>query len=120
VIYMRRTLSRDAVLGGQPMSEGDKVLLLYWAANRDPKHFPDPDRFDVLRTPNPHVGFGGAGPHFCLGAHLARREMSVMFRELLTRVPDIHATAEPERLKSNFINGIKHLPVAFTPGRRSG
>jgi cytochrome P450 len=119
VIYMRRTLATDAVLGGQQMTEGQKVLLFYWAANRDPQHFADPDRFDVLRSPNPHVGFGGPGPHFCLGAHLARREMSVIFRELLTRVPDIHATAEPQRLQSMFINGIKHLPVAFTPGRRS-
>jgi cytochrome P450 len=141
VIFMRRTLSTDAVLGGQPMSElasesstqrlreapaerqrgralsaGDKVALFYWAANRDPAHFHDPDAFDVRRSPNPHVGFGGAGPHFCLGAHLARREMAVMFRELLTRVPDIHSTAPPQRLKSMFINGIKHLPVAFTAG----
>jgi cytochrome P450 len=118
VIFMRRTLASDAVLGGQPMTAGEKVLLFYWAANRDPRHFADPDRFDVLRAPNPHVGFGGPGPHFCLGAHLARREMSVVFRELLTRVPDIHATAEPRRLQSMFINGIKHLPVAFTPGSR--
>jgi cytochrome P450 len=118
VIFMRRTLSTDAVLGGQQMAEGDKVLLFYWAANRDPEHFTDPDRFDVLRSPNPHVGFGGPGPHFCLGAHLARREMSVMFRELLTRIPDIHVTAEPQRLQSMFINGIKHLPVAFTPRKR--
>jgi cytochrome P450 len=116
VIYMRRTLAVDAVLGGQQMREGDKVALFYWAANRDPEHFPDPDAFDVRRSPNPHVGFGGAGPHFCLGAHLARREMTVMFRELLTRVPDIAATAPPQRLKSMFINGIKRLPVAFTPG----
>jgi methyl-branched lipid omega-hydroxylase len=116
VIFMRRTLATDAVLGGQPMRAGDKVALFYWAANRDPAHFHDPDAFDVLRAPNPHVGFGGAGPHFCLGAHLARREMAVMFRELLTRVPDIHATAPPHRLKSMFINGIKHLPVAFGAG----
>ena len=116
VIYMRRTLAVDAVLGGQQMCEGDKVALFYWAANRDPAHFPDADGFDVRRSPNPHVGFGGAGPHFCLGAHLARREMTVMFRELLTRVPDIAATAPPQRLKSMFINGIKRLPVAFTPG----
>jgi cytochrome P450 len=115
VIFMRRTLASDAVLGGQQMRAGDKVVLFYWAANRDPAHFTDPDRFDVRRSPNPHVGFGGPGPHFCLGAHLARREMSVMFRELLTRVPDIHATAPPERLQSMFINGIKRLPVAFTP-----
>ncbi len=112
VIFMRRTLAADAVLGGQPMTAGDKVLMFYWAANRDPAHFADPDAFDVLRRPNPHVGFGGPGPHFCLGAHLARREMSVMFRELLTRVPDIHSTAEPKRLQSMFINGIKELPVA--------
>jgi methyl-branched lipid omega-hydroxylase len=116
VIYMRRTLAVDAVLGGQQMREGDKVALFYWAANRDPAHFRDPDAFDVRRSPNPHVGFGGAGPHFCLGAHLARREMTVMFRELLTRVPDIAATAPPQRLTSMFINGIKRLPVAFTPG----
>ncbi|NMI00954.1 cytochrome P450 [Pseudonocardia acidicola] len=116
VIFMRRTLETDAVLGGKPMSAGDKVALFYWAANRDPQHFTDPDGLDLRRFPNPHVGFGGAGPHFCLGAHLARREMSVMFRELLTRIPDIHATGEPQRLRSMFINGIKHLPVAFTPG----
>ncbi|MEJ3653856.1 cytochrome P450 [Actinomycetes bacterium KLBMP 9759] len=116
VVFMRRTLAVDAVLGGKQLSEGDKVAMFYWAANRDPAHFPDPDRFDVRRSPNPHVGFGSAGPHFCLGAHLARREMSVMFRELLTRVPDIHTTAEPQRLRSMFINGIKHLPVAFTAG----
>jgi cytochrome P450 len=112
VIYMRRTLAVDAVLGGQDMTAGDKVLLFYWAANRDPAHFTDPDAFDVRRSPNPHVGFGGAGPHFCLGAHLARREMGVLFRELLTRVPDIHATAEPRRLQSMFINGIKSMPVS--------
>ena len=116
VIFMRRTLAVDAVLGGQSMAAGDKVALFYWAANRDPAHFTDPDAFDVTRTPNPHVGFGGPGPHFCLGAHLARREMTVMFRELLTRLPDIHATAAPARLQSMFINGIKQLPVAFTPG----
>ena len=116
VIYMRRTLAVDATLSGQEMTAGDKVLLFYWAANRDPAHFRDPDAFDVRRSPNPHVGFGGAGPHFCLGAHLARREMAVMFRELLTRMPDIHVSGEPRRLRSMFINGIKSLPVAFTPG----
>ncbi|MEK6442780.1 cytochrome P450 [Pseudonocardia sp. T1-2H] len=116
VIFMRRTLETDAVLGGKQLTAGEKVLLFYWAANRDPAHFTDPEGFDVRRSPNPHVGFGGAGPHYCLGAHLARREMSVMFRELLTRIPDIHTTGEPQRLRSMFINGIKHLPVAFTPG----
>ncbi|WP_344427418.1 cytochrome P450 [Pseudonocardia ailaonensis] len=116
VIFMRRTLARDAVLGGTELAAGAKVLLFYWAANRDPAHFADPDAFDVRRSPNPHVGFGGPGPHFCLGAHLARREISVMFRELLTRIPDVHVDGEPERLRSMFINGIKHLPVSFTPG----
>ena len=115
---MRRTLAADAVLGGQPMRAGDKVAMFYWAANRDPAHFADPDTFDVRRTPNHHVGFGGPGPHFCLGAHLARREMTVMFRELLTRAPDVHATAAPRRLQSMFINGIKELPVALRSRRR--
>ena len=113
VIFMRRTLATDVVLGGQPLSTGDKVAMFYWAANRDPAHFTDPDAFDVRRTPTNHVGFGGPGPHFCLGAHLARREMSVMFRELLTRAPDVHATAPPRRLQSMFINGIKELPVSM-------
>jgi len=116
VIYMRRTLSEPAELSEQRLEAHDKVLLFYWAANRDPAHFTNPERFDVLRSPNSHIGFGGPGPHFCLGAHLARREITVMFRELLTRIPDIHATAEPVRLRSAFINGIKHLPVAFTAG----
>jgi cytochrome P450 len=116
VMFMRRTLAVDTELAGQRLTAGEKVLMFYWAANRDPQHFAEPARFDVLRSPNPHVGFGGPGPHFCLGAHLARREITVMFRELLTRIPDIHATAEPVRLKSAFINGIKHLPVAFTAG----
>ncbi|HEX4248213.1 MAG TPA: cytochrome P450 [Pseudonocardia sp.] len=115
VMFMRRTLATPAELGGQSLEPGDKVLMFYWAANRDPAHFDHPERFDVLRSPNPHIGFGGPGPHFCLGAHLARREIGVMFRELLTRVPDIHATAPPARLTSSFINGIKRLPVSFTP-----
>jgi cytochrome P450 len=113
VIFMRRTLAVDAALGGQAMRAGDKVAMFYWAANRDPAHFADPDAFDVRRTPNHHVGFGGPGPHYCLGTHLARREMTVMFRELLTRAPGVHATATPRRLQSMFINGIKELPVAL-------
>jgi len=116
VIFMRRTLAKDAELCGQPLRTGEKVLMFYWAANRDPKHFVKPGKFDVMRSPNPHMGFGGPGPHYCLGAHLARREIRVMFRELLTRIPDIHATGDPIRLKSSFINGIKTMPVAFTPG----
>ena len=94
---------------------GDKVLLFYNSANRDEDVFDDPYRFDVRRVPNPHLGFGAAGPHFCLGAHLARREIDVMLRELFDRLPDIEAAGEPDRLRSNFINGIKHLPCRFTP-----
>jgi cytochrome P450 len=116
VIHFRRTVTQDGVrLGDHEFSEGDRVVLWYWSANRDEKIFTDPFRFDIGRSPNEHVGFGGPGPHFCLGAHLARREITVMFKELLRRLPDIHTTAAPERLRSNFINGIKHLPAEFTP-----
>jgi methyl-branched lipid omega-hydroxylase len=113
VIWMRRTVTRDCALNGHDYHEGDKAVFFYWAANRDESVFPDPGRFDITRSPNPHVGFGAAGPHFCLGAHLARREITAMLRELLTRVPSIRATGEPDRLSSSFINGIKHLPCAF-------
>jgi methyl-branched lipid omega-hydroxylase len=109
VIWMRRSATEDATLGGAEVKEGDKLLLFYSSANRDASVFDDPFRFDITRHPNPHVGFGGPGPHFCLGAHLARREITVMYRELLSRVPGIRATSEPDRLRSNFINGIKHL-----------
>ena len=113
VIWMRRSLTRDAVVNGQQYREGDKCVLFYWSANRDESVFDEPLRFDITRSPNPHVGFGGAGPHFCLGAHLARREISVMLRELLRRVPEIRAAGEPDRLMSSFINGIKHLRCDF-------
>jgi len=109
VIWMRRSVTNDCTLNGNDYREGDKVLLFYWAANRDESVFADPARFDITRSPNPHVGFGAAGPHFCLGAHLARREIRVMLRELMTRVPQIRASGEPDRLLSSFINGIKHL-----------
>ncbi len=113
VIWMRRSVTRDAVINGHQYREGDKCALMYWSANRDESVFTDPLRFDITRSPNPHVGFGGAGPHFCLGAHLARREISVMLRELLHRVPEIRAAGEPDRLLSSFINGITHLPCEF-------
>ena len=77
--------------------------------------FEDPYRFDIRRTPNEHVGFGAGGPHFCLGAHLARREIRIMFEELFRRLPDIEVTGEPAMLLSSFIHGIKHMPVEFTP-----
>ncbi|MGH3277898.1 MAG: cytochrome P450 [Trebonia sp.] len=110
VIWMRRTLTQDTVMSGHAYRQGDKVLLVYQAANRDEAAFDDPDRFDITRSPNPHVGFGAPGPHFCLGAHLARREVTAILRELLARAPDIRAAGEPDYLLSSFINGIKHLP----------
>jgi methyl-branched lipid omega-hydroxylase len=113
VIFMRRSVTRDCTLNGHEFREGDRAVLFYWAANRDESVFTDPDKFDITRSPNPHVGFGAAGPHFCLGAHLARREITVMLRELMTKVPTIRAAAEPDRLLSSFINGIKHLPCDF-------
>src|SRR6202012_3287961 len=101
VIWMRRTLTRDTIMNGHAYRENDKVLLLYQAANRDEAVFPDPDRFDITRSPNPHVGFGSAGPHFCLGAPRARREISAVLRELMARVPDIRAAGEPDYLLSS-------------------
>jgi len=114
VIWMRRTLAEDALLGDEALHAGDKVLLYYNSANRDEDVFDDPYRFDVRRNPNPHVGFGAAGPHFCLGAHLARQEINVMFRQLFERLPDIASAGQPDRLRSSFINGIKHLDCTFT------
>ncbi len=120
VIWMRRTVSEPTTLSGVDLSAGEKVLLFYNSANRDEAVYADPFVFDVQRDPNPHLGFGAAGPHFCLGAHLARREVQVMFRELFKRLPDIEVSGEPDRLRSNFINGIKHLDCTFTPvGQRS-
>jgi cytochrome P450 len=118
VTYMRRTATGPTTVGGHDFEEGDKLVMLYGAANRDPRKFDDPEQFDVLRNPNDHVGFGGPGPHFCLGAHLARREISVVFRQLLTRLPDIEVTAEPTPLEAMgfpLVGGIKHLPVRFNP-----
>jgi cytochrome P450 len=114
VIWMRRTVTKECELNRHTYQAGDKALLIYWAANRDETVFDAPERFDISRSPNPHVGFGAAGPHFCLGAHLARREITAILRELLSRVPDIRATAPPDRLLSSFISGIKHLPCDFS------
>jgi methyl-branched lipid omega-hydroxylase len=115
VIYMRRRLTRDTELNGTRMAAGDKVTMWYCSANRDEAKFADPWTFDVGRSPNPHVGFGGGGAHFCLGANLAREEIRITFEELHRLVPDIVATEEPARLLSAFIHGIKRLPVAWTP-----
>lgn len=115
VIHFRRTATADTEIAGQAIKQGEKVVVWYGSANRDEAAFDDPFRFDLRRTPNEHVGFGAGGPHFCLGANLARREISVMFGELLRGLPDIEVSGEPSMLLSPFIHGIKHLPVAFSP-----
>ena len=115
VIWMRRTVTEDTVLSGEELHPGDKVLLFYSSANRDEAVFDDPYRFDVRREAQPARRFGAAGPHFCLGAHLARREIDVMLRELLVRLPDIEAVGRARSAALEFINGIKHLPCRYTP-----
>jgi cytochrome P450 len=116
VMVFRRTATRDLELGGKQVREGDSVSVWYGSANRDETMFKDPERFDVGRTPNEHLAFG-IGPHFCLGANLARLEIKIMFERLLQRLPDIQLAGPVQRLRSNFINGIKHMPVRFTPER---
>lgn len=115
VVYMRRTATRDVELSGVRIAQGDKVTMWYASANRDEAKFDNPWLFDVTRTPNPHLGFGGGGTHFCLGANLARREIAVVFEELHNRIPDITVTEEPAMLLSSFIHGIKRMPVSWTP-----
>jgi methyl-branched lipid omega-hydroxylase len=115
IVWMRRTLAEPAQLGEQRLEAGEKVLMYYASANRDETVFEDPYRFDVRRSPNPHVGFGAGGAHYCLGAHLARREIGVMWAELLRRLPDIRATSPPDLLRSSFLHAVKHLPCEWTP-----
>ncbi|MCX2968724.1 MULTISPECIES: cytochrome P450 [Streptomyces] len=115
IIQFRRTVAAEYELGGRLLRPGDKVVLYYASANRDEAVFPDPDAFDLTRDPNPHLGYGGGGPHYCLGAHLAQREMTTLFRHLLTRTPDIRATAPPALVPSTFDHRVRALPFAFTP-----
>ena len=96
------------------IAEGDPVVMYYVSANRDEEVFADPYTFDITRAPNPHLAFGGGGPHFCLGAQLARLEMRIMFEELLARVDTLALAGDVSRLRSNFVNGIKHLPTTVT------
>jgi cytochrome P450 len=110
IMQFQRTLTCDHEMNGHTYHKGEKVVLFYLSANRDEEVFAEPNRFDIARKPNPHVGFGGPGPHLCLGTHLARRELTAMFRELFTRAPGLRAAGAPEYLLSNFDNGIKHLP----------
>ncbi|HEV2242391.1 MAG TPA: cytochrome P450 [Streptosporangiaceae bacterium] len=114
VNLFRRTATRDTEIGGQAIAEGDKVVVFYASGNRDESVFATPQEFDVARDPNPHVGFGGGGPHFCLGRHLAALELRVLLQTLAERMPDIELDGEVSRLRSNFLNGIKHMPVRFT------
>jgi len=117
VNYFRRTATADTELGGQQIRAGDKVTLWYPSGNRDEKVYDDPHRLDLTRTDNHHLAFGGGGAHFCLGANLARLELKLIFEGLATRMPDMVVTGPADRLRMNFVNGIKHLPVAFTPGQ---
>ncbi|MGR6965795.1 cytochrome P450 [Geodermatophilus sp. URMC 61] len=117
VTWMRRTATQDGEVNGHRFRAGDKFVLLYAAANRDPAVFPDPEVLDLARDPNPHVGFGSKGPHFCLGAHLARRELAVTFRALFDELPDLEVTGEPDRLRSSFVNGLKRLPARLGGAR---
>jgi cytochrome P450 len=115
VLTFRRTATRDTELAGQPIGAGEKVVLFYHSGNRDETAFEDPWRFDVTREPNRHLGFGGGGPHYCLGASLARTQLRSLFGELLRTMPDIEAD-EPEMFSSSsFIHGVKRMSCNFTP-----
>lgn len=114
VMHFRRTATQDTELAGQTIAAGDKVVTWYISANRDEREFPDADRFDVTRTPNDHVTFGPGGPHFCLGAHLARLETKILFQELIPRLDSAELIGPVERIRSNFVNGIKRMPVRIT------
>jgi cholest-4-en-3-one 26-monooxygenase len=116
LIYFRRTATRDTEIRGVPIKENDKVVMFYPAANRDEDHFADPYRFNITREPNEHLAFG-IGQHWCLGANLARLELRCMFEEILRRLPAIELDGQPKRLRSNFLNGIKSMPVRFPAER---
>jgi len=118
VMYFRRNVTRDTVIRGQEIKEGDKVSMWYISANRDEDVFDRPFEFDILRSPNEHVGFGGGGPHHCLGMNLARMEIYVLLEEMAKRMPTIERVGEAQPLRSNFIAGIKHMPVRFPKGQR--
>jgi cholest-4-en-3-one 26-monooxygenase len=118
VYHFRRTATADTELHGQEIKKDDKVVIWHISANRDETVFEDPYRFDIDRWPNEHIAFGGGGQHFCLGANLARMELKLIFREILERIPDMRLAGDVEMLRSNFIGGVKHMPVTFTPGAR--
>jgi cytochrome P450 len=119
-MYFRRNVTRDTELRGQQLKAGDKISIWYISANRDEEVFDRPFEFDILRDPNEHVGFGGGGPHHCLGANLARMEIRVLLEEMARRIPEIELNEDPALLRSNFIAGIKHMPVKFPAGAKAG
>ncbi len=118
VYHFRRTAVGDTEIRGQEIKANDKVVIWYISANRDEEVFADPFRFDITRSPNEQIAFGGGGPHFCLGANLARMELRLIFRELIERLDHIELAGTPQLLRSNFIGGIKRMPITFTPGAR--
>ncbi len=115
VIHFRRTATQDTTLRGIDIPEGSKVVMFYESGNRDERRIEDPFRFNLTRSPNEHVAFGAAGPHFCLGANLARRELAIIFEEIFRWLPDLEITGEPDYLQSAFIHGIKRMRCSFTP-----
>jgi cholest-4-en-3-one 26-monooxygenase len=119
VLHFRRTATADTELRGQRIAQGDKVVMWHISANRDEDVFPEPFRFDITRTPNNHVAFGGGGPHHCLGAYLARMQLRLVLGEVVARIPDMQLAAPPELLRSNVLRGVKHMPVTFSAGARS-
>jgi cholest-4-en-3-one 26-monooxygenase len=120
VLHFRRTAMADYDLAGTTIRQGDKVVIWHISANRDETVFDDPFTFDIERSPNDHIAFGGGGAHFCLGANLARMELDLIFTEILDRLPDLQSNGETEYLRSNFIGGIKHMPIKFSATPRLG
>ncbi len=118
VYHFRRTATVDTEIAGQEIAAGDKVVMWHTSADRDETVFDDPYRFDIERWPNEHIAFGGGGQHFCLGANLARMELKLIFREILERIPDMRLAGDVQMLRSNFIGGVKHMPVTYTPSVR--